>query len=315
MATPPNVRATCKAVQKAQIPIDLGNPEGKVTPEDPHFNQRCEEMFSKALAYKRSHYPNHVWIWTPAQIRTAKEFMARHGIDITIYGTDHPNGRKRPAISGISLSLSAGVPVERLATEFSLFLDHEAGHHRDQQLILSRHPELKEVLATGLGTVKQAQELLIAKSSLIADQLPAAERDAFFKRANEVFSNGRPLNFDQVLMANEIVGELIRFGEQVADKRESVVASKEGIQEWGLVPERPYTEGDYEALRQMKSSKHADYLARVLGVAFLQEAGLWEKFKANKATDPKILSILDEKDIAFFRLCIRAAANYFPTIR
>ncbi len=188
-------------------------------------------------------------------------------------------------------------------------MDHEAGHFRDQALLVEKFPKLRDIFQKNNPTLEEISKVIEAYLVLIKAKISKKEKSNFEQMAEEIFGDFKLMEPNQLMHAWLTINELFRTGEQVHDRREEaiIMSSLFSHLKKDAPPEQVYrmTQG-----LEKGNGEWIDLLKLSI-VAEIQEAGLWEKFTAQKDYDPESVKHLNPKHIAFFRQCIRAAGSYF----
>lgn len=311
-----DIAKTCQAIKEAGFPIDLGPQLAVVSTEHPSFDPICELAFQDAIKFQREIRPNTApRIWTAPLIRTVADYAAKFGIRITVLGPPHPSPARAASITLVpesrQIDLGAMAFIEMDERRLLFGLDHMMGSIRDYQLIEFYYPEIGALLHSEFGAREDAMKILDARFDLLRRQIPEDERGSFDKAARDVFGDFESLDEQRWVVVSLALADLLRCGEEVHDRRlEDVVFERLLNEHFRLdsssvsffVPEFQKEDGTIVDVHKL------------LCVAELQEAGLWEKFTRQPGFNPNSVKHLDPDHIAFFRRCIRAATNYFPVI-
>ncbi|OGQ05736.1 MAG: hypothetical protein A2W61_06030 [Deltaproteobacteria bacterium RIFCSPLOWO2_01_44_7] len=315
MANDLTIKETCEAIQAVGFPIALQN--AIIAPNNPEHGAICERFLQEAVTKQRELVSNHQpSIWSHHQIQTIADYAKKHGLSVLVLG---PFAQSLSALVGqIRIGLMTYVEFKN---EFSLSfaLDHEVGHMRDFQFIARQYPEIEgmEEPVDHSAYVRTHRDKVMryieAFKKLFKKKIPKKDQNRFDALAQEIFGNPQAMDNQQVNKVANFIAELFRMGEEIRDPRKEneifgsdiyiKVFGKEGIDQ----KKDRIANGGLQTPTGQKIDANM-----ILFMATIQEAGLWEKFRKRPGFDPNSIRHINLKHVEFARICIRAAAQYFP---
>ncbi|OGQ05271.1 MAG: hypothetical protein A3F82_01390 [Deltaproteobacteria bacterium RIFCSPLOWO2_12_FULL_44_12] len=291
----------CKAAQEGGLPIE----EDKSTiiqPQESNYLPSCNAILTLSVSHSFQ-------MWTSPLIKAASDYAKTHKIPVVLLGSQHPHFAM--TLTGQENKIRLGLMSNANLKESDLIfgMDHEAGHFRDQALLVEKFPKLRDIFQKNNPTLEEISKVIEAYLVLIKAKISKKEKSNFEQMAEEIFGDFKLMEPNQLMHAWLTINELFRTGEQVHDRREEaiIMSSLFSHLKKDAPPEQVYrmTQG-----LEKGNGEWIDLLKLSI-VAEIQEAGLWEKFTAQKDYDPESVKHLNPKHIAFFRQCIRAAGSYF----
>ncbi len=314
------VDKTCNALKRYGFPIEES---GKLLrPQNPKFDRVCRNEFQKA-AQKLGE----------ACVLTADDIQITHqrlvqlgmwsrerGVQALFKTTKFGSGYAYNSASGkVEIAVSQCRSQSRVYLEY--ILDHEVGHCHDDKVPDSLFPDLKKWRAAD-PIRRNAAELCNRYKDVLLRQVPEEKRqsvrdalvDFLYSKLGGMKSE--PLG-ERLVAIQRMLAETLRYGEEVYDDRLKQLVLEEDFSDLFKKPPPDITLTPAQkqtVLMQQKSARAPVYLYRVLSAAQLEEAGVMEIFRKQPFVDQDILNSLDRRHIDLFRLLIRAASRYFPTI-
>lgn len=315
------VSKTCDALKRYGFSIKES--ENLLRPQNPKFDRVCRDEFQKAAQDQQNKLGKEC-VWTADDIQIMYNRLVQLGMWSKERGIQALFTTTK--LSSHSYNYNSGnveiyIPQCRFQSRIYLeyVLDHEAGHHRDHKLLDSLFPNLKK---WRLEKQRNDTELINRYCDVLLHQVPEGKRQYVQDTLlNELFlvprlSRMKPAERGKRLpIIEQTLAEILRYGEEIYDDRLKQLVFEEDFDDLFKKPPPQITPAQKQAtLIQQKSEKAVWYLFRVLSAAQLEEAGAMENFKKQPYVDQDILNSLDRRHIDLFRLLIRAASRYFPTI-
>lgn len=269
------------------------------------YIRQCEQIFEDARDFQLSKYRFEPRLLTPSQFRQVTHFAKSHGLKVRIcgYGSAAPSTF---SLRGRTLSISPRAPYN-MPKWLTWSLDHEYGHARDNRLFVARAPRLRKLTVRGEWDESAGKEYVFTVMRFMREGLSRSDRLKFDRLRRKVLGDLDRYNDRSLKLLVRHFAELFRKGEEILDERfESFVMDDRYFQLRDGVPERYY-----RRLSVTNRNGERVDLRRLLIVAALQEADLWEKFTGHPNYDPLSLDFISSSHLKFFRLCIRGASRYF----
>ncbi|MBI4366395.1 MAG: hypothetical protein HY543_06225 [Deltaproteobacteria bacterium] len=296
MAKLDEIRAACASAVRNKIPIDIDIGDGAepLQPAEPEYVKACERALSNAEKFQRA-LGGTPRLWTAAMIDRMGDFKRRYGVPIKFRLLDGHGQLLTFQFSNsgawIDIGILADAPPSAEVVPFSL--DHEYGHIRDRRFLETSVPALVPIFAHA-PQYSQSDLLDITRAivTLLRARIAGSDQPSFDEQVRFV------LGVLPLPKQYQLLIEVLRYGEEVHDAR---VVERDRL--W---PSNLFEAG---AHIMVEASLRAVTRARAL------EAGTWHFIEQSPAFDPRSVTSLKTTQVDFFRRCIRAAAEYFPTIR
>lgn len=321
------IKATCKAILNAGFPSGTDPRDFHLHPaNDPLSQAACVYSLEKSIEFQQQDSPGKPpKIWTLPLIKNVKDYAKKYGISVFTDNGLPIKGIAPFLVRGGKIVLRLDATVGFTESSLLFWLGHEHGHIKDNKKLLeASHPGSTDTLRDGLSQrSKHIIELCRIYIDLFRSKVPPSQREKFDTLLVETF--GDPPDFDQFAglfqhkpnLIIQPLSELLRWGEEIADPRMQEHILPTAMKHFGkAAPENFYREAGFTSVKWVKAAYKWEYgkfvdLVRLIIVAYLQEAGLWEKVVTSKDYNPEIIKQFNPSHIEFFRMCLRASRQYF----
>ena len=313
MSDATQIRETCAALLSAGFPIVTmragSSQHFLVESQDPLFVERCEKLFTSVVEFKKKTHPESVpQIWTSSLISTIYDYAQKHHLQVIFQtvskaaiGTDGQN----------TVWISIGVGSTFNESSLLYTLDHEVGHLRDKQLLLTYFPTLHDYFLQQPFPDNGYLELCNDYLELFIRNMSPSEKNKFQKSFRDFFGDFRSMDRTRLSAIVRVLGELLRFGEEVHDTRfsDAKLNRPDHYLKKGFVVHSAGASGE------MADIGNGLDVTTSIFAAEIQEAHLWDSLKQREDTDPEAIKYITQhqKVVDFLRNCIRAASRYYPS--
>ncbi|MBI4223754.1 MAG: hypothetical protein HY609_02375, partial [Deltaproteobacteria bacterium] len=296
MTTSLNIQATCEAIRTEKIDVDIGGePAILLDSAAPYFIGNCREFLTNIAGAQEAQLEGREpSIWAPAAVHTAAAYLRRHKIPFRFAMSPSPFAFEIAALRSKTVQLGLGAYALFNEEELLKNLDHEMGHLRDDKLLGSFFPELDKI-PSSKDAKKWSREKSIkicrAHITLFERRMsPGKERDEFRKLTKTIFGDFRSLSDNNLWVAEGVLAEALRAGEEVADPRWRRYLLGPRFMDFSLSPSLQRKFKGFEMV-DAKGRRILDH--RSMWVAFMKLAGIWEEFKKRGDVDPKLIQYFE----------------------
>ncbi|MBI2346550.1 MAG: hypothetical protein HYV03_06675 [Deltaproteobacteria bacterium] len=284
------VGATCRSLQAADIPFlvyqegdTMDQPSIEAAPTDDRYVQICSTNLTAtasflAKANGHSSPPN----WGAIPLGSLVEMSKRFGIQLKMAASGNPLRSHVSPASTLAAEKTIIIGLAHFAfADMSPFaetvLSHEIGHVRDVMLLRAVVPTIATSSAVIYAPQKSAAILQLLLEQCATDGERRALVEGYF--AMSAMGIGEMV---------AILGEALRFGEEVNDEEQRAM---------------------YKNVCRWKNGSQ-----RAIVAAYLQETGLWDGCVTNSPSWQDASRKFPKGEVEFYRLCIRLAKSFFPTV-
>ena len=311
----PAIKDACAAARSYDFQLFDGREHlGVSTSDEYRYMDHCQNIFEDAKKYQRRVLKKEPDLPTASYVRKIGEFVKKHNLfahlNVRIVGYDDPISHLELVwgYRGFSICVHPCAPAIGSGLLLIWGLGHEYGHARDIILILINMPEWIAKIEEGeVWYNPKYRELISTTIKLMRKGLSKLDQIEFDGLKKDVLGDLDSYDGKAIKLINIYLGEVFRAGEEILDERLEDVMM-EGV---GALKKTARSE-DFYLKRSITNHRGERVdLWRLMLVATLQEAGLWEKFIQHPDYDPNSIRYIKPNHLNFFRLCIRGATRYF----
>lgn len=255
------IAETCTAIKRYGFGLD--RKAKLITTNNSCFEAICKDMFLQIA-------PKEECLWRPEDIRLMHEHA--RGLPLLFFRDlshfmAYSNGH-------ILVSLSLCRP--RSQRQLAWIVDHERGHHRDDQLLFSFFPHLKQWKKSPpseqkyMIMIRSCLELFRRHVHTKSDiEMNDALEDLFL--LSKVFLMKPEERVQRLQRIQAHIFEVLRFGEEISDERLKTIILEEDFTRLFKMPDGTVPAQKSEFLRRNKEARSDFYLEHCLVTAALEE--------------------------------------------
>ena len=298
----PAIKGVCSEARRYNFQLLNALAPIPVTSSDEYMDQ-CQSIFEDAKSFQRRFYGPKPKLPTSSHIRQIGEFVKKHNLKVRIIGYDDPGSYLSIDSWNGRVGIHPRFPSLHDPSLLAFCLQHEHGHFRDFRLIMAYMLKSKG----NIMFVPEPREFLLAEIKLMREGLSKSDQVEFDRLQKEVLGDLGRYDDQEFELIRRYFSDLFRAGEHILDEGFEDVM----VNDFADLRTARMSEDTYRRLSITNHQGERVDLLRVVLVAMIQEANLWQKFIRLPGYNPDSLRYIRPNHLRFFRLCVRGASKHF----